>query len=154
MIFTVFAQAMTALGRAQTAFWYSFVAVMLTLMFGFAAAQFSVAFVALAYALTGFLLVPSVIARMALACNASRRAITYAYVGPLLAAIGMMVGVSWIGMALDKRLGDLQLLILLIGIGAALFILLSLLFARSHFLSAWGLFAKLTPFGSEKRRPK
>jgi len=143
--FQVFTQALTAIGRAKTALWWSTGIFIANVTIGAVCVLYSTTIVALGYSLLGYVAVPFLLRLLNVHTGVPPLEMVKAVFGPAFAAIAMAVSVLVIGRALSGTMHDLTLLAVEVVAGIVIYSALSLLMLQQQVETVRGLLVSLLP---------
>lgn len=144
-LYAVFTQALTAIGRADVAFHWTFGLLVVNLAIGGIAVQHSEVSTALGYSLLGYVAAPFVLKVLSFKIGVSPKELSVAAFGPVAAAALMAATVLLFDRVFSDRMSDLMLLAAEIAVGAIVYMGLSFLIARPQVATMHSLLGALLP---------
>lgn len=143
--FRVFAQALTAVGRADIALQWSTGLFIVNVTLAAIFVQFSTIMVALGFSLLGYVAVPLMLRLLHAHTGVAPLDMAKAVFGPVLAAVTMAICILVIGRALSGTMHDVALLAVQVVSGVVIYSSLSFLVSRDQIITVRTLLANLLP---------
>jgi O-antigen/teichoic acid export membrane protein len=144
-LFLVFMQALTAIGRADTALYWSVVMLVFNMVIGAVTVLHSETLTALGYSLLGYALAPFVLRSLFAHVGVPPREMVQAVLGPVIGAAVMTIVILLLGRFFADRMSDVALLAVEITLGAIIYLGLSLLLFRQQVRTTRSLVVALLP---------
>ncbi|WP_340110471.1 oligosaccharide flippase family protein [Pikeienuella sp. HZG-20] len=143
--FPVFVLAFTAIERADVALRWSVGLFVLNMAIGAATVLWSATATALGYSLLGYVAAPFMLRALRAHTGVSAREMVEAVCRPVFAAVAMAAVILLVGETLIGRIDDLALLAVEIGLGVAIYVVMSLLVCRPQIATTRNLLVTLKP---------